>query len=244
MGQEAKRMLMDRLDENLRYHAETVDHLDIGSIYYLQALAELHYYLKTEHGFSPAEVKALLYFEDPLEAVFHCKEENTHAGRFPVCEILEEINAYGRFKKMPEFPQLYQKHRELKRRLTQDLEEYKEQILTGDRDMLLKDIRLMGAAFEAYDFMMDSYEPRMGEVDFLLQFEKPLRVIRDYWGYDSVLVGEDAIKVLIGEQCAMQKQEPRPESLKERLLKAGQEVKAQPGTDKGVRGPRHAEKSF
>ena len=39
LGQEAKRMLMDRLDENLRYHAETVDHLDLGSIYYLQALA-------------------------------------------------------------------------------------------------------------------------------------------------------------------------------------------------------------
>lgn len=237
MGQDAKRILMDRLDENLRYHAETVDHLDIGSIYYMQALAELHYYLETEHEFSPAEIKALLFFEDPLEAAFHCKEENTHAGRFPVCEILMEINAYERFKKMPEFPQLYQKHRELKKRLTQDLEEYKEQILTGDRDMLLKDIRLIGAAFEAYDFMMDAYEPRMGEVDFLLQLEKPLRVIQDYWRYDSVLVGEDAVKVLMGEQCAMQKQEPRPESLRERLLKAGHEVKVRPGTDKGVREP-------
>lgn len=238
MAKDAERILMDRLDENLRYHAETVDHLDIGSIYYMQALAELHYYLKTEHEFSPAEVKALLFFEDPLEAVFHCKEENTHAGRFPVCEILEEINAYGRFKKMPEFPQLYQKHRELKRRLTQDLEEYKEQILTGDRDVLLKDIRLIGAAFETYDFMMDSYEPRMGEVDFLLGFEKPLGVIQDYWGHDSVTVGEDAIKAMMGERCAMQKQEPRPESIRERLLRAGQEVKAQPGTDKGVREPR------
>ena len=139
---------------------------------------------------------------------------------------------------MPEFPQLYQKHRELKRRLTQDLEEYKEQILTGDRDVLLKDIRLIGAAFETYDFMMDSYEPRMGEVDFLLGFEKPLRVIQDYWGHDSVTVGEDAIKAMMGERCAMQKQEPRPESIRERLLRAGQEVKAQPGTDKGVREPR------
>lgn len=238
MEQDAKRILMDRLDENLRYHAETVDHLDIGSIYYLQDLSELHYHLKTEHEFSQSEVKALLFFEDPLEAVFHCKEENTHAGRFPVCEILVEINAYERFKKMPEFPQLYQKHGELKRRLTQNLEEYKEQILAGDRDLLLKDIRLIGAAFEAYDFMMDSYEPRMGEVDFLLQFEKPLRVIRDYWGYDSVLVGEDAIKVLMGEQCAMQKQEPRLESLRERLLKAGQEVKIQPETGKGAHGPQ------
>lgn len=238
MEQDAKRILMDRMDENLRYHAETVDHLDIGSIYYLQALAELHYYLKTEHEFSPAEVKALLYFEDPPEAVFHCKEENTHAGRFPVCEILEEINAYGRFKKMPEFPQLYQKHRELKRRLTQDLEEYKEQILTGERDIILKDIRVIGAAFETYDFMMDGYEPRMEEVDFLLQFEKPLRVIQDYWGHDSVTVGEDAVKALMGELCAMQKQEPWPESLKKRLLRAGQEVKVRPETDKSVHGSK------
>lgn len=199
MEQEAERMLMDRLDENLRYHAETVDHLDIGSIYYLQALAELHYYLKTDHKFSPAEVKAILFFEDPLEVVFHCKEENTHGGRFPICEILAEINAYERFKKMPEFPMLYKKHRELNRRLTQELEEYKEQICTGNRDMILKNIRIIGAAFETYDFMTDSYQPRMEEVDFLLQFEKPLKVILDYWGHDPAVVGEDAIKALMGK---------------------------------------------
>ena len=199
MEQEAERMLMDRLDENLRYHAETVDHLDIGSIYYLQALAELHYYLKTDHKFSPAEVKAILFFEDPLEVVFHCKEENTHGGRFPICEILAEINAYERFKKMPEFPMLYKKHRELNRRLTQELEEYKEQICTGNRDMILKNIRIIGAAFETYDFMTDSYQPRMEEVDFLLQFEKPLKVILDYWGHDPTVVGEDAIKALMGK---------------------------------------------
>ena len=237
MEQEAERMLMDRLDENLRYHAETVDHLDIGSIYYLQALAELHYYLKTDHKFSPAEVKAILFFEDPLEVVFHCKEENTHGGRFPICEILAEINAYERFKKMPEFPMLYKKHRELNRRLTQELEEYKEQICTGNRDMILKNIRIIGAAFETYDFMTDSYRPRMEEVDFLLQFEKPLKVILDYWGHDPAVVGEDAIKALMGEVCSLQKQEPRPESLREKLQKSGQKVKNHPAADKSVQRP-------
>lgn len=238
MEQDAERILMDRLDECLRYHAETVDHLDIGSIYYMQALAELHYYLKVEHKFSPAEVNALLYFDDPLEVVFHCKEENVHTGRFPLCEILSEINAYERFKRMPEFPQLEKKHRELNRRLEQDLEEYKEQIRTCDRDTLIKNIRTAAAAFEAYDFMMDSYQPRMAEVECLLQFEKPLRVIQNYWYEDPAVMGENVIKALMGELYAGQKHELLPKSLRERLQKAAQEVKDRPGTDKSMRDPK------
>ncbi len=238
MEQDAKRLLMNRIDECLRYHAETVDHQDIGSIYYLQALSELHYYLRTEHEFTPAEVKALLTFDDPLDVVFHCKEENVHKGRFPVCEILVEINAYERFKKMPDFLQLDRKHRELNKRIRQDLEEYKEQLRTDDRELIIKNIRIIGAAFETYDFMMDSYQPRMEEIDFLLQFEKPLKIIQDYWGEDPVIMGDNAIKALMGELYAAQKHEKLPKSLRERLQKAAQEVKAQSTADKSVRDPR------
>ena len=75
MEQEAKRMLMERLDDCLKVHADLLDSQDIGSIYELQDLAQLHYYLKVEHPFTPAEVEALLSFQDPLEVARWCKEE-------------------------------------------------------------------------------------------------------------------------------------------------------------------------
>ena len=53
MEQEAKRMLMERLDDCLKVHADLLDAQDIGSIYELQDLAQLHYYLKVEHPFTP-----------------------------------------------------------------------------------------------------------------------------------------------------------------------------------------------
>ena len=64
LEQEAKRLLMERLDDCLKVHADLLDSQDIGSIYELQDLAGLHYYLKTEHPFTPAEVEALLSFQD------------------------------------------------------------------------------------------------------------------------------------------------------------------------------------
>ena len=62
----------------------------------LQGLAELHCYLKTVHQFDAAEVEALLQFADPLEAANLCWEENPHAYRFPICELLRETGAKER----------------------------------------------------------------------------------------------------------------------------------------------------
>ena len=67
LEQDAKKLLMERLDDCLKVHADLLDSQDIGSIYELQDLAQLHYYLKVEHPFTPAEVEALLSFQDPLE---------------------------------------------------------------------------------------------------------------------------------------------------------------------------------
>lgn len=84
LEQEAKRLLMERLDDCLKVHADLLDSQDIGSIYELQDLAQLHYDLKVEHPFTPAEVEALLSFQDPLEVARWCKEENTHVHSFPM----------------------------------------------------------------------------------------------------------------------------------------------------------------
>lgn len=97
--QDAKRLLMERLDKCLKIHADMLDAQNIGSIYELQGFSELHYYLKAEHEFTPAEVEALLSFQDPLDVARWCWEENTHAHSFPICELLEEIQADRKFPK-------------------------------------------------------------------------------------------------------------------------------------------------
>ena len=99
MEQDAKRLLFERLDECLKVHADMLAGDNIGAIYELQELAELHYYLKVEHEFTPAEVEALLEFQDPLDVARWCKEENSHEHSFPICELLKEIDAEKNFEK-------------------------------------------------------------------------------------------------------------------------------------------------
>ena len=97
--QAAEAKLLKKLDESLLAHAKDLsarDDLQIVDVYRLQGLAELHCYLKTVHQFDAAEVEALLQFTDPLEAANLCWEENPHAYRFPICELLRETGAKER----------------------------------------------------------------------------------------------------------------------------------------------------
>ena len=97
--QAAEAKLLKKLDESLLAHAKDLsarDDLQIVDVYRLQGLAELHCYLKTVHQFDAAEVEALLQFADPLEAANLCWEENPHACRFPICELLRETGAKDR----------------------------------------------------------------------------------------------------------------------------------------------------
>ena len=97
--QAAEAKLLKKLDESLLAHAKDLsarDDLQIVDVYRLQGLAELHCYLKTVHQFDAAEVEALLQFADPLEAANLCWEENPHAYRFPICELLRETGAKER----------------------------------------------------------------------------------------------------------------------------------------------------
>ena len=107
--QAAEAKLLKKLDESLLAHAKDLtarDDLQIIDVYGLQGLAELHCYLKTVHQFDAAEVEALLQFADPLEAANLCWEENPHACRFPICELLRETGAKDRLPPAgPESPQ-------------------------------------------------------------------------------------------------------------------------------------------
>jgi len=97
---EAKKLLMERLDKSLLDHAQKLcagDGPRIVDVYSLQGLAELHCYLKTAHEFNAAEVEALLQFADPLAAANLCREENSHAYSFPICDLLKQTEARKRF---------------------------------------------------------------------------------------------------------------------------------------------------
>ena len=93
---EGKQKLLAKLDESLLAHAialSSTDNPQIVEVYGLQALAELHCYLKTVHQFDSAEVEALLQFDDPLWAASVCWEENSHEYSFPICDLLLETKA-------------------------------------------------------------------------------------------------------------------------------------------------------
>lgn len=104
MEQTSKQLLFARLDENIRERTRSMfmDNAqpDIKDIYELQLLSELHYYLKTEHPFTPAETEALLSFKDPLNVARWCSEERGHPYSFPICELLDKIKAYDRFEQL------------------------------------------------------------------------------------------------------------------------------------------------
>ena len=58
--QDAKPLLMERLDECLKVHADMLDAQNIGSIYELQGLSELHYYLKVATVYKGNIIKNLI----------------------------------------------------------------------------------------------------------------------------------------------------------------------------------------
>lgn len=96
---DAQQKLWAKLDKSLLDHAKalsTTDSPQIVEVYGLQGLAEVHCYLKTVHQFDPAEVEALLQFNDPLMAASLCWEENSHEYSFPICDLLRETGAKDR----------------------------------------------------------------------------------------------------------------------------------------------------
>ena len=127
--QDAKRLLMERLDECLKVHADMLDAQNIGSIYELQGLSELHYYLKVEHVFTPAEVEALLSFQDPLDVARWCWEENNHEHSFPICDLLKEIDAEQKFEHFTSEASAQDKYTLLMKRLGQNYFAYRERLM-------------------------------------------------------------------------------------------------------------------
>lgn len=225
-----------------------LDAEDIGSIYELQDLAKLHYYLKVEHSFNPAEIEALLKFQDPLDVARWCWEENTNEYHFPICSLLDQINAYNRFDSFQESFDLKQiQYVDLMKRLGQNYYAYRESMLSLDKEALFDRSKEIAKIQDAYSYLVQSYEFDPKEVQTMLCLENPLNYMADGWEesvselLDPVL--DDWIQEKISDiprsaEYFLQKESA---SLRERLQRAVQEVQNQdhkersPSVDREIR---------
>lgn len=233
MEQEAKRLLFERLDACLEVHADMLDAANIGSIYELQGLAELHYYLKVEHEFSAAEVDALLAFRDPLDVARWCWEENTNKHSFPICDLLKEIGADKKFTKATEEISLQDKHTALMKKLGQNYFSYRENLMSRDKESLIEKASEIAAMQESYSYLTTHFEFEDNMLDDLLALDNPLKYIADRWlipvsdAFDvDWAIREDIEGIRESQEYLCRKEQPA--SVRERLQKAVREVKERP----------------
>ena len=248
MEQEAKRLLMDRLDRSLLNHVITLGHKDggpsIGDAYELQDLAERHYYLKVEHEFTAAEVEALLSFADPLVVAAACWEDNGHKHSFPICELLNEIGAYQRFPMKEDTNTQSQEQlvEAVKAVLDQEMLEYRTSLLSKGKTELIEKSCEIAAIQEAYSYMTESFNYTYGEANLLLQLSNPLEYIASQCLLESDLVGKNGAtleEIVLNLQetkflRSVQKAEAdvsarsKKPSIREQIQKASQKIGCRP----------------
>ena len=244
--QDAKRLLMERLDECIKSHADMLDAGNIGSIYDLQALSGLHYYLKAEHEFTPAEVEALLSFQDPLDVARWCWEENTHEHSFPICDLLREIDAYKRFEPSAGRAAAEERYSQFREALAGNYFGYRKELLSWDKEKLIDHAGEIAKATDTFWSLMSDYAPVMEEMDFFLQFDDPLHRISRFGPFDDINAAMrtlyDSREELVEEvfEAPPTEQEDPAASVRERLRAAMKEVKGyaapeRPAHDSGAR---------
>lgn len=240
---EAKALLMEHLDDCLRVHADLVDPKNIGSIYDLQELSELHYYLKVEHEFTAAEVEALLEYQDPLDVARWCWEDNTHAHSFPICTLLKEIDADKRFVKFSGTISGQDKHTALMQKFDQSYFAYRENLMSMDKETLIEMAEEIAAMQEAYSYLTEQHYAFEDEnLDDLLALDDPLKYFAERWPVpvSGVFeIDEDIRRDIDGIRESQEYlcREAQPSSVMERLQKAMKEVREYPATENHSRDP-------
>ena len=222
-----------------------VDHLEeqeqnIGSIYELQGFSELHYYLKVEHVFTPAEVEALLSFQDPLDVARWCWEENNHEHSFPICDLLKEIDAAQKFEHFTSEPSAQDKYTLLMKRLGQNYFAYRESLMSKDKESLIEKAAEITAMQEAYSYLTTKFEFGDEMLDDVLALENPLKYFADRWLLpvsDVFDVDMDIRENIAGIRDSQEYlcQRGPAVSVLARLQNAAQEVRECPAAEKAVR---------
>lgn len=182
MEQDTRKLLFERLEQSLLDHARTLIGKEggpyISDIYKLAGLSDRYYYLSTEHQFTPAEIDALLLFEDPLDVVDACWEESNHDGTFSICEVLDEIEAYDCF---PMTVPLSKQIEELKTRMGQNYTEFTASLMGMSKTELVEHSLEIASMRCAYAFMVDKFSFEAVEVNNLLKLRNPLRFLANNW---------------------------------------------------------------
>lgn len=204
---EDKKKLFERLDECLVQSASFLGRRsgqpELDDVYALGDLIERHGYLKLEHPFTPAEVEALLAFEDPLVVAQNCWIENRHKDGFPICDILDGIKAYDKFRLTQEEQErrMGPQVQALQDRLDQNLAAYNASLMGKSKQELVAASENITLTLAAHDYMRNSFTYAYGEADLLLKLADPLSYLASRWSLTFDLPGDDddAIDEIIGE---------------------------------------------
>ena len=222
MDYEAKRPLMEQIDKALLDHVVAAGTKEGGpeilDAYHLQALSEIHYYLKVEHDFKPDEVAALLQFSDPLVVAQECWEERDPEKGFPICDLLNEIKAYDRFPLVD--PAGHEQRQEqmgtvLKAVLDQNMGEFHAALLNLDKEEIIAQSAKITAMQEAYDFLKEDFKFERGDIESLLRIENPLEYVADHWPSD--MDGLFDMNDLVSEVIEAAGQEPAAHRVSEAI---------------------------
>lgn len=204
---EDKKKLFERLDKCLIWEAALLGKRSSGpemeDVYALRSLIERHEHLKLEHKFTPAEVEALLGFENPLAVVQSCWDANTHKDGFPICELLDSIKAYDKFRLTQEEQErrMGPQAQALQNRLDQNLAAYNASLMGKSKQELVAASENITLTLAAHDYMRNSFTYAYGEADLLLKLADPLSYLASRWSLMFDLPGDDddTIDEIIGE---------------------------------------------
>jgi len=234
---------MERLDKCLLENAVDVGTREGGptitDVYELGGLSETHYYLKVEHKFTPDEVSALMNFSDPLTVARECWEERDPEKGFPICELLQKIEAYERFPLVDPVDRVRgqeQKAELVKAVLDQNMTEFRASLLGMDKEEIIAKSAEITAMQEAYNFMTSDFNFARGDAEILLRMENPLEFVAKQWPSDIAglldmddQIGEAIEEVGEAEKTKIAAREEKP-SVREQLRAAAKEARQQPPT--------------
>lgn len=193
---DAINQLFERLDKCLVWNAALLGRKNpapkMEAVDMLGDLFERHRYLKNEHNFVPGEAEALLGFTDPLVVAQCCWEENGFTN-FPICEILNDIGAYGRFSLTKEEQERRSKPQvqALQARLDQNFAAYNASLMGKSSQELIAESEAITITRAAYEYMRDSFDYSYGDADLLLKLDDPLYYLASRWSLSFDLSGDD-----------------------------------------------------
>ena len=118
------------------------------------------------------------------------------------------------------------KYVELIHRIGSNLFEMQGRFLSLDKQVMAQSAWQVATAMEIYRYMINHYEPRLEEMEFLLQYENPLAVIQSYWPKTDPLLGHTVMKKIREDALAELKERPEREvSLHGKLKKSARNIK-------------------